>query len=199
MQSGAVLLVSLVILLVISMLGIANMQSSTNELKMASSQYDRSVAFAAAEAALLAAEDRLELNTPSRAQQYNTCGGSGACFNTSCSEGLCFEGTFTDIEDEKLYCTVGPSGTTQPIEFWSDSSLDVWNDVGKHQTVSIEDFDTDIKYIVEFLCFIPVEDDLAFAVENYKSIHPLYRITALAEGNGDRANVMLQSTYLLVE
>jgi len=194
-QQGAVLIVSLVILLVISLLGVANMQSSSSDLKMAVSHRDRDVAFAAAEAALVAAEDWLEGNKPTMAQRYSSCSGDD-CFNTSCSSGLCFEGLFQNISNPKTNCNVGPTAGTQRIEFWSDSALDVWSEPAKHKTVAVDGFDNAVKYIVEFLCYVPVDDDDPISES---TVEPLYRITAFASGNGDRARVMLQSTYLLVE
>lgn len=199
-QQGAVLIVSLVILVVVSLLGVANMQSSTAELKMATSQRDRDVAFAAAEAALASAEQWLEINKPPREKLYNTCGPAGDCFNSTCSNGFCFDGTFATDPKEELLCQVG-SGTssTQRVMFWRDSSLNVWEDAGKHREVEISGLNTRVKFIIEFLCFIPPDDSVVFDDTNPTAGEPLYRITALADGNGDRARVMLQSTYMVVE
>jgi len=91
------------------------------------------------------------------------------------------------------------AGTEERVAFWKDSSLDVWNDAAKHRTVSVEGVKKEVKFIVEFLCFVPPDDETVFEELNSKDGEPLYRITALADGNGDRAKVMLQSTYLLVE
>jgi len=199
-QSGAVLIVSLVILVVISLLGIANMQSSNTELKMATSQRDRDVAFAAAEAALTEAEQWLEKNNPTREQLYNTCGDSGNCYNATCSEGLCFEGIFVSDPNEKWLCQVAAnSGSSERIAFWKDEQLDVWSDTGKHRTIAIPGIDEDVKFIVEFLCFVPPDDSVTFNSSNPGTGEPLYRVTAMADGNGDRAKVMLQSTYMVVE
>ena len=59
-QRGAVLAVSLVLLLVMTILGISNMKSSSLELKMVKNTESRQHAFQAAETALLVAE-RLSL------------------------------------------------------------------------------------------------------------------------------------------
>ena len=58
-QSGSALIISLIILLVMTILGVQGMQNSTLEEKMAGNFRDRALAFEAAEAALLAAEDFL--------------------------------------------------------------------------------------------------------------------------------------------
>ena len=55
-QSGAVLVVSLVILLVVTMLAISSMQSSSLEERMAGNTNDRNLAFQSTESALREAE-----------------------------------------------------------------------------------------------------------------------------------------------
>ena len=55
-QRGAILIISLVILLVMTIIGVAAMQSTVLEEKMAGSLRDKSIAFQAAEAALRDAE-----------------------------------------------------------------------------------------------------------------------------------------------
>ena len=55
-QHGAVLIVSLVILLVLTILGVAGMQNTTMEERMSGNHQDRFAAFQAAEAALRAGE-----------------------------------------------------------------------------------------------------------------------------------------------
>jgi type IV pilus assembly protein PilX len=51
-QNGAVLVISLIILLLITLIGTAAIQTSTLEEKMAGNLYDKNIAFQAAEAAL---------------------------------------------------------------------------------------------------------------------------------------------------
>lgn len=59
-QQGAVLVVSLLILLILTILGVSSMQSSTLEEKMASNSRDRNVGFQSAEAAVRDAETYIE-------------------------------------------------------------------------------------------------------------------------------------------
>ncbi len=198
-QSGAALIVSLVILVVITLIGSASIRTSTMEMKMVNSQRDRDASFAAAEAALVAAEEWLELNKPANSQLIDTCGAGASCFEASCSGGLCFEGEYT-TGDSEFACVVGDSsGAAQPIEFWSDQTIDVWGTTSKHRTITVEGFDEEVKYIVEFLCYADDGTGGVFNAANPYEGQPIYRITALAEGNGDKAKVMLQSTYMLVE
>ncbi len=59
-QQGAALIVSLIILLVLTILGVQGMQTTTLEEKMAGNFRDKKMAFEAAEAALLAAQDWID-------------------------------------------------------------------------------------------------------------------------------------------
>lgn len=58
-QSGAALLVALVMLLISTLIGLASIRGTTLNEKMSSNMYDRSIAYQAAEAALLAGEAAL--------------------------------------------------------------------------------------------------------------------------------------------
>lgn len=59
-QRGAVLIVSLLILLILTVIGVSSMQSSTLEEKMASNSRDRNVGFQSAEATMREAETYIE-------------------------------------------------------------------------------------------------------------------------------------------
>ncbi len=59
-QHGAVLIVSLIILLVLTILGVVSMQNTTLEERMAGNTRDQQLAFDAAEAALRAGEQQLQ-------------------------------------------------------------------------------------------------------------------------------------------
>jgi type IV pilus assembly protein PilX len=195
-QSGTALIVSLIILAVVTLLGVTGMQSSNTELKLAASQRDRGVAFEAAEAALAIVEKNLADDPPQREKLYSTCSGGG-CYATNCQGGLCFDGAYL-ISDSEYACEVADyASTSRRINFWSDTDLKVWETDGRHQTVKIDSLKTDVKYIVEFLCFVPRDMATPFSekVGENNNGAPLFRVTALAEGNGGRAAVALQSTY----
>ena len=59
-QSGAALIVALVMLLISTMIGLASIRSATLSERMTANMYDRSIAYQAAEAALRAGEAALE-------------------------------------------------------------------------------------------------------------------------------------------
>jgi len=170
------------------------MQSSNTELKLAASQRDRGVAFEAAEAALAIVEKNLADNPPSRAHLFTepACSGSG-CFNASCQGGLCFDGDYKSTDTE-IDCKLANEAAPR-VEYWSDPGLDVWGINNRHRTVKIDSLKTDVKYIVEFLCFVAKDQYADFDEFHPNDGAPLFRITALAKGNGGRASVALQSTY----
>lgn len=196
-QSGTALIVSLIILAIVTLLGVTGMQSSNTELKLAASQRDRGVAFEAAEAALSIVEKNLADNPPQRDRLYSTCSGAG-CYNENCSGGLCFDGEYL-VSHREFECQVADyANKSRRVNFWSDAGLKVWTTAGRHQTVAIDNLKTDVKYIVEFLCYVDRDKDTTFDPTNEQTWNngaPLFRITALAKGNGGRASVALQSTY----
>lgn len=59
-QAGAVLIVSLVVLLIVTMIGVSSMRGSVLEEKMAGNVRDRNVAFQGAESTMREAEDFIE-------------------------------------------------------------------------------------------------------------------------------------------
>lgn len=208
-QGGAALVVSLILLAVVTLLGISSMKSSNSELKMAASMRDRGVAFEAAEAVLAVVEDRLALDPPIRENLLSNCAGA-ECFNANCDNGLCFAGEYylssSEYECQTVYTGSSSGGgkkgsskglDVEPVEFWSDKTLDVWNNNARHKTVKVDSINQEVKYIVEFLCYVPRDEFTPFSEAAHENNNgaPLYRITALAEGNGGRATVALQSTY----
>ena len=91
-QRGAVLIVALVILLVVTALGAAAMRSATLEMRMANNSQERQQAFDAAEAALRNAEAWLDLNGH-MSQAKVGCTGSG-CYSNTCTGGRCWFGNW---------------------------------------------------------------------------------------------------------
>lgn len=196
-QSGTALIVSLIILAVVTLLGVTSMQSSNTELKLAASQRDRGVAFEAAEAALAMVEKNLADNPPLREKLYSNCVGTG-CYSQTCEGGLCFDGDYLSSYMEYECQVADYANTSRRINFWSDPVLKIWQDDRRHLSMAIDSLKTDVKYIIEFLCYVDRDKDTTFDPTNDKTWDngaPLFRITALAEGNGGRASVALQSTY----
>ena len=83
-QSGSVLVISLIIMLVLTMLGVSGMKSAVLEEKMAGNVRDTQLAFQAAEATLREAEKYIDDNIVSLTN-FDTDGGDGLYFLIECS------------------------------------------------------------------------------------------------------------------
>lgn len=195
-QEGAALIVALVLLAAISIVGVANMQSSTLEMRMAATTFERERSFTIVDAGLREAEYRLstQMNLKLSDLQTDTCA-AGKCFTSDCPDGLCFDGSF-DSSMSEIDCVVSPNAdTAERVKFWEQSAL--WSNAAKYRVTSVQG--KDVKYLYEFLCFVPAGtapfngDDPA----NYNNGEPLFRVTAYSEGDGDRTPIMLQSTVVV--
>jgi type IV pilus assembly protein PilX len=207
-QTGATLIVSLVILAVITILGVASMRASNLELRMAASARDRAVAFQLAESALMAVERELAANPFPVASFLPTCTGN-RCFKPNCANGLCFSGDL----DGAVYrddCRIARSDNSElVVEHWrkgsywkSDSTptISVLSAVRQKDEEEFENVTTQIPYMIEFMCFVPKDDRAIDDGENSRNSGvPLYRITVQASGEAGRATVMLQSVFRAAE
>ena len=99
-QQGAVLIVALIFLVILTMLGVTAMTGTTMELRMAGNTRDLSIAMQAAEAVLRDAENDILSRTylgkeafrrspPPVAADYGAAGTAGTCNNNLPYRGLC--------------------------------------------------------------------------------------------------------------
>ena len=165
-QRGAVLVVGLLLLIVMTVLGISSLKTVTLEERMSANVYDRSLAFQAAEAALRAGEKKALLQSQKIPPNgdFPNYGKGPSC---QCSDGLC----------------------TQECEnAWDDKNFKNWAEVS-----SLSGISGTPKYVVEFIgdgfpC------DPMDPINNRNC--SIYRITASSHPGPDRAQVILQSLYL---
>lgn len=191
-QRGAVLIVSLLILLITTLLGVTAMQSTSLEMRMAKNTEERQRVFQATEAGLRRIENLLEAN-PYTMTQLNSsvCAASSdktACYDSACVGGTCFFGDSS--LPNQINCTVY-SGSPPTYPVWNKlNSLNVWNDASKYKTLaSIGTIS--FKYIVEFQCYVNgLSGDVSTNLGD-----ALYRITVLSENAKGNVHIMLQSTY----
>lgn len=186
-QRGATLIVSLVLLLVVTLIGVGGMETTAVEEKMSGSYRDHQMGFESAEHALLEGENFVE----STVFDFSD-------YSASCTNGLCFNGTW-DSADPNAACQLDGTGT----DVWvKTSSSNIW---ASANTRTITDELLGIgqapQYIVEFLCHAPTSTstNLDPYVESngwQAQYGLLFRITALGTGGSNNARVMLQSTYL---
>ena len=188
-QRGAVLLVALIMLLVLTLLGVASIDSSGMQTRMANNQRDRIIAMQAAEAGLLEAENYLE-NMHFTADNIGACEPTSPdCFDASCEYGLCFTGLYVPILVGLSSCTnVDVDGEPR-----NNPLLDVFNDDNNRSRELIGSaIPAKVKYYIEFRCYTKADVLGLLALGNTDF---LFRITSYAETDSGRGRVMLQSTY----
>ena len=172
-QSGVVLVIGMLILIVLTILGLSGMRMTAFEEKMSGHAKDKHTAFEAAEAALLAAETFIDTNVI-------TVGN----FDTDGTDGL------YDDSNEEIWKLVDWAG--------NDSSND--NEAIVHSTFnSTYKVNTSPKYIIEYYGSVVDASD-ATNLGNYGAgvgagQTELFRITARGTGATDNAVVILQATY----
>jgi type IV pilus assembly protein PilX len=173
-QRGAVLAVVLILLLVMTLLGLASLRGTLMETRMSANQVDRSLSFQAAEAGLREGE------AAATGILVSALPGGGAA-GSGCANGLC--------------AMPNPAATTQvwqdPLVWAAAPSVSATNFLGKTATP---------KYIVELLAVnVPptgsctTSGDVSPDAECHGT-EKRYRITAQSDAT-DRAQVMLQSIY----
>lgn len=123
-QKGAVLIVGLIMLFVMTLISVSSMSGSALEERMATNYKDRQVAFQAAEAALRQGERLTASNTIKSA------------YSTACTNGLCL----ADLEDPVVY-----------DDYATNSSPSVWSDANKHITYAVTGTAADAKIIIEYM------------------------------------------------
>lgn len=179
-QTGAALIVALLLLVVMTLIGLAGVRSVALEERMTSNSYDRALGFEGAEAALrvgeTAAQAQADAIPPNSG--FTSLGvytdADGTCGSSPCTGGLCSQ------PDKD--CTVR----------WQDSSFTGWQNAS---SLSLGSNATTPQYIIEFLggnfpCDVDNPDVGAQDCNRY-------RITARsrASGSTDRSMVILQTIY----
>jgi len=175
-QSGTVLIISLIMLLLLTLIGATSMQSTSLEEKMAGNVRDENLAFQAAETALRAGEAIIAINPPAFSVSGNGTGGTG------------------------LYTTVGAgaqtSGYWQTVDWSSDTA------VATYTGGTLSHINSTPRYIIEELPSTEITgaapnsgDSLESNIAGKSQAIFWYRITARGTGGSDNAIVMVQSIY----
>jgi type IV pilus assembly protein PilX len=181
-QRGALMLVTLVILLIITLLGMATVDTTGLEMQMSSNSRQQQATFEAAEYTLSWVENELQTNGYFSDNQLNNTSCGSVCFSNACTNGYCFYGS----NPNTFLCTLTVPTTTEP---YADGAL--WaNSSGKHQTLTVPDSGLTAKYIIEYWCY--TAKDLSLPFDDSNKAH-VYRITALATSADGRVRTMLRS------
>lgn len=170
-QSGAVLIISLVMLLLLTLIGTTGMQTTSLEEKMVGNMRNQNDAFQIAETVLRAGEAIIQAAvTP-------------ASLATLC--GLCANGYY-DTSTDTTACPQPPNWQT--IDWTDPTQVATYNVNGTNYAYYIEQLDEQPDG--------PCEAGKPISNSNCK-IKKWYRITARGVGNADNGVVVLQSTYSL--
>ena len=166
-QSGSVLIISLIVMLVLTILGVSGMKSAVLEEKMAGNMRDSQLAFQAAEATLREAEQYIESNIVSTAN-----------FDTNGSDGL------YNKSIHKVWNTINwTSGDS--LEFTNFSSSYAINTPPRYI----------IQHVASQLSNIDNLNMDNYGQGTGAGRIEMFLITARATGNSGSTVVMLQSTY----
>lgn len=175
---GIALLIALVILATMSLLGLAGLRSVTLEQKMATGTYDRSLAFQAAETALLYGESVIPHSVLAGQIPDDLATGNytnDTCEISTCNSGLCAR--------PDPVCT----------ERWLDASFTGWVAGPTVQPPNKPDLMITTQYFVEVAeRGVPCT---AFVRQDIQSLCNVYRVTARNVAGEGRGSVMLQSTF----
>ncbi len=165
-QHGSVLVISLLILLVLTLIGVTSMSTTSLQSKMATNSRESNLAFQASESALRYGEAALS-GSP-----------SPAGYDAACDNGLCLPSTNgTPVWTSINWAASARSYSTQTATALSEIPLPLQP-----------------KYIIEKLPAASIKGNSVSNITNSSS-HQYYRITALGSGANGSASVMLQSIY----
>ena len=169
-QRGSILIVSLMILVVLTMIGVSSMTSSSLQERMAGNFRDRQIAFQAAEMSLAYAEEfaRNDINSAS---------------------------IFTDTGTGGYYTKYnGPTNLTAFNSSWWT------NTASRALPTTINQVRTQPRYVIEYRGDIGEDEGTSVNISGYGEsagggVIANFRITVRATGLSDNTQVFLQSNY----
>lgn len=169
-QRGAVLAISLIMLLLLTLIGVTAMQVTTMEERMAGNMLDLNRSFQASEAALRTGEDYLAPFTAEPA---------------TCSSSPCEIWAKQAITVDAL--PVDPS--TLDTAWWAANA----QEYGDDGTVDIDGVAQDPRYVIEYHSLVKDSKTLGFGPPTGRVY---YRVTARGVGGQESTETILQSTYV---
>lgn len=199
-QTGAVLIVGLIMMLLLTILGLASMGDSELQERMSGNVRDRNIAFQAAEGALRIAEDDLQTFTGLSAATFD--GSRRGYYPDFKTDGTSVVNNYTDpgpdLEDDtddvglSETITDGPAGWTG--EEWARRGIQVDSDSFDGLAEQQQPY-----YVVEYLTFSPTPSNSgnAIGLGSRASVADIeyYRITSYSVGGTADAEVILQTTF----
>jgi len=187
-QKGAVLIVSLVMLIIMTLLGISGMNNTVMQERMAGNQRNSTLAFQAAEAALRAAEIAIDTTWGSDFPEGDT---NGTTANDN-------RGVFTlnsptldpDLTNETEWWAER-TGTANAT-FWANNGTDAYAaDTLEFQSGVFLDMP---QYIIEKIGYLPLGTCITCDAQCYCEHH--YQVTARGTGAAGQSESYLRSIYV---
>jgi type IV pilus assembly protein PilX len=172
-QSGAILIFCLVFLLILTTMGVASMESTILEERMAGNMQDHTAAFQAAESSLQAAESWLVSQT---------------IWPTTSADGTTTVWTLDAMDPD----------SADAMHWWEDSDrqAEAWWAGNAEAVAGVDGLASLPRYMVEELANINAGQSLAIGTGVQNRMRVFHRITARGVGTSDTAVVKLQSTYV---
>lgn len=190
-QSGAILIVCMVMLLLVTVIGVGTMDVTTREVKMAVAMQDSDLAFEAAELALNEAECWIAGGLDAGDTDCGPASRSGGA--ASLVLGVTSKDGTSGVWEEKA--SIGESRA-----WWLEKDADWWAsngfDVGGRSHGGLSGLSDNPRYVIELLSTGGGAGDslVAKATEN-SGAQTYYRVTARGVGARESTVVLLQSTY----
>jgi len=172
-QTGTVLIIALIMLLLLTMLGVGAMRATTMEERMAGNVRDATIAFQAAEAALRSAEEWIAPLVHPPSEKGTLCTEDDACDVTVYADGTLPEDLMRPAND--------------PDTWWTGAAT-------MEYEVDIAGTASKPRYVLEHRLFL--KDNLHLGSYNEPETgRDVYSVTARATGQTDDARALLQTAY----
>lgn len=172
LQRGVSLVVVLILLLIMTLLGLAVLRSTLLEERMSANLLDRNLSFQSAEAALREGEALAAGRTTAQHTAIAAAAAGGACAN-----GVC------------------PQPSASAVERWKDAGFGGW----RAATTNIGTVASAPQFFIEYMgtseSWLECNLDPRYT-GNDLCLRPVYRITARSEAAG-RASVIVQSNFIV--
>ena len=184
-QSGAVLIVSLLFLVVLTMLGVTAMTSTTFEERMAGNARDAAIAHHAAEAAMRVGRNTIIELVPGTRPAIGNFTKTIADGNGECVGGLCTPRVFTGLVPPGIPANVKWNesdllGATT-LAYAADTAADRLKSVSKQP-----------RYIIELFCFPVALGGIGGVQDQCR----YWRFTAVGWGRNPNTQVTVQEFYM---
>jgi type IV pilus assembly protein PilX len=168
-QQGAILVMCLVFLTVLTLLAVTGMDTSVTEERMAGNMTDYNQAFEAAEVAMEDAERWLSTQI-----ELPTSNGSGTA---------------------EVWTEDGPDPDTDSASWWTERDAAWWT-ANADSSTGLGQVASQPQYVIEEYFVSTDGQSLTIGTGELSSTRVLHRITSRGVGSSDGSEVLLQSTYI---